>query len=203
MASLAVIFALPMTASPAAQAQTFSVIHNFTGASDGALPAAGVTLKSGNLYGTASAGGQCCGSVFELMRVGSNWVTVPISILSIGGHYPLARIVFGPDDHPYGTTQAGGGRNAGLIFNLIAPATICKMASCFWKENIVYEFQGGSDGAEPIFGDLAWDGQGNIYGTTSAGGYDGYGTVYELQPSGNSWTETPIYRFSGPDGISP
>ena len=198
-----VLLALAIVASPAAQAQTFSVIHNFTGGGDGALPEAGVTVRGGILYGTTFGGGNGHGAVYAITHSGSDWVTLPISILSTGGTYPVARVVFGPDGHPYGTTQLGGSHNAGLVFDLIPPLTICKTASCYWKENILYEFQGGDNGAEPLFGDLVWDPQGNIYGTTSAGGFDGYGTVYELQPSGNSWVQTIIHRFLGPDGISP
>ena len=52
------IFATSIVAAPAAQAQTFTVLHNFTGGRDGANPLDGLTIdRNGNLYGTASAGG--------------------------------------------------------------------------------------------------------------------------------------------------
>ena len=52
-AALAIAFLLTVVASQLAQAQTFSVLHNFTGGQDGKNPYAGVTLdKAGNLYGT-------------------------------------------------------------------------------------------------------------------------------------------------------
>jgi len=48
---------MAMTLAQSAQAQSFTVLHSFTGGADGASPAAGLTLdKAGNLYGTASAG---------------------------------------------------------------------------------------------------------------------------------------------------
>jgi uncharacterized repeat protein (TIGR03803 family) len=69
---------------------------------------------------------------------------------------------------------------------------------------MLYSFMGyPSDGDEPGYGDLIWDQQGNIYGTTTHGGPSGFGTVYQLTKSGNSWTEAPIYSFSGPDGEQP
>jgi uncharacterized protein YceK len=77
-----------------------------------------------------------------------------------------------------------------------------------WQENIIYSFQGGSDGAYP-FAPLVIDHLGNLYGTTYAGGGDGCvvagcGTVFELQRSGDGWTETVLYRFSNvTDGANP
>jgi uncharacterized repeat protein (TIGR03803 family) len=181
-----------------ANAQTFSVIHTFTGGGDGGFPTAGVTLRAGVLYGTASIGGTGKGTVYEITRSGSNWTTVPISLLSTGGKGPEGRVVFGPDGHPYGTTQGCPGDVCdGTVFNLIVPLTICKTANCFWKENVLYSFPtGGADGNRPN-GDLIWDPQGNIYGTTMAGGLQASGNVYELTSSGNGWTATSIYSFSG------
>src|ERR1700691_238748 len=70
-----------------AQAQTFSVIHRFTG-SDGSQPFAGVTMDSaGNLYGTTQYGGMLncdgggvpgCGVAYKLKKVNSSWI---ISVL--------------------------------------------------------------------------------------------------------------------------
>jgi len=52
-----------------AQAQTYTVIHNFTGGQDGAQPAAGPALdRFGNLFGTSFSGGQGSGTVYKLSR---------------------------------------------------------------------------------------------------------------------------------------
>ena len=203
VAAPAVVLVLAIVASPAAQAQTFSVIHRFTGGGDGAHPDAGVTIRAGILYGTAYQGGNGNGTVYQVTQSGNDWVTLPISLLSGGGANPIARVVFGPDGHPYGTTERGGPTGTGIVFDLIVPLTICKTANCFWKENLLYGFMGGADAANPGYGDLTWDAQGNIYGTTMSGGASGAGAVYELQRSGNSWTESVIYNFSGPDGLFP
>ncbi len=200
--SLAIVLLL-LIAGPTAQAQSFSVIHQFTAAGDGANPDAGVTVRAGILYGTAYRGGSGNGSVYQITHSGSTWVTTAISLLSSGGANPIARVVYGPDGHPYGTTENGGAAGKGIVFDLIIPVTICKSANCFWKENVLYDFLGSADAANPGYGDLTWDAQGNIYGTTMAGGASGDGAVYELQRSGNSWTESVIYNFSGPDGVSP
>ncbi len=198
------LITLVASLSPTAHAQTFNVIHAFTGGGDGANPAAGVTYRAGDLYGTALYGGNGNGSVYQMMHAGNNWVTVPISIFSAGGIVPEARVVFGPDGHPYGTTAGGGAHSEGIVFDLIVPVSICKTAACFWKENNLYDFKGGSDGANPSARDLTWDHQGNIYGATFQGGPSGWGSVYELKPSGNGWQESVIYSFSGPpDGGGP
>ena len=86
-AALAMAIALSLTVvlTPSAQAQTLKVIHNFTGAADGANPSAGLGIdKAGRLYGTAFSGGAgpCrneygrngCGTVFELVRKGPGWL---------------------------------------------------------------------------------------------------------------------------------
>ncbi len=183
-------------------AQTYSVIHAFTGQADGADPEAGVTYRAGILYGTA-AGGYGNGTVYEMTRNGNNWSTFPMTSFNNGGHYPRARVVFGPDGHPYGTTDGGGSHGYGLVFDLLPPLSICKAALCYWNDNSVYSFMGFMDGDYPGFGDLVWDQQGNIYGTTYSGGYNIDGGVYELQPSGHSWTKTAVYLFSGTDGSEP
>ncbi|MGA2019124.1 MAG: choice-of-anchor tandem repeat GloVer-containing protein [Candidatus Sulfotelmatobacter sp.] len=75
-------------------------------------------------------------------------------------------------------------------------------ASAFGQtESILYVFTGGSDGSGPT-GSLIFDGAGNLYGTTDAGGVDdgngGKGVVYELTPAtGGGWTETALYAFQG------
>jgi uncharacterized repeat protein (TIGR03803 family) len=75
-------------------------------------------------------------------------------------------------------------------------------------EQVLYTFQGGSDGVDPI-GNLVFDSAGNLYGVTAGGGTgapnSGYGTVYELSPNGSGgWTKTTLYNFQGgSDGTGP
>lgn len=81
------------------------------------------------------------------------------------------------------------------------------------EEQVIYRFQGGSDGFFP--GALLADKAGNLYGTTTEGGYAGScghdqygcGTVFELTPPahpGEPWTHTVLYTFKGgSDGYGP
>ena len=81
--ALAMICALTLLTTHFAQAQTFSVLHYFTGGADGAIPYAGVTVgPSGVLYGTATTGGtHNHGTVFKLSQTNSSWVSVPCTKL--------------------------------------------------------------------------------------------------------------------------
>src|SRR5260370_41536905 len=60
-------------------------------------------------------------------------------------------------------------------------------------EKVLYNFNGGSDGAEPTAG-LISDSAGNLYGTTMHGGPANAGTVFKLDPTG---IETVLYSFAG------
>jgi uncharacterized repeat protein (TIGR03803 family) len=68
---------------------------------------------------------------------------------------------------------------------------------------VLYSFAGGTDGANPE-ATLVMDAKGNLYGTTTAGGSDGNGTVFELVKRSGKWTEKVLYSFgSGTDGATP
>jgi hypothetical protein len=102
-----ILVTLLASLTPAVYAQTFSVIHAFTGGIDDAFPDAGVTIRGNVLYGTT--GGLTCGSVYQLTHSGSNWLFSTVSVLSNPkGCNPHARVVFGPDGHVYGTGTATG-----------------------------------------------------------------------------------------------
>jgi hypothetical protein len=121
------IATLLLVAAPA-EAQTYTVLHNFTRGTDGAYPLAAVTRDgSGNLYGTASAGGNTgghcgndgCGTVFKLTQHTSGWIFAPLySFAGIDhddGASPDAPVTVGPDGALYGTTNAGGSGGAEFV----------------------------------------------------------------------------------------
>ena len=208
--ALGLFCALTLVAMRGAQAQTFSVIHNFGGGQDGATPSAGLTMdKAGNFYGTTFAGGsKALGTVYRLKRSGSSWVADGLYSFLGGvgdGSEPLARVILGPDGSLYGTASEGGfqscgGLGCGTVFQLRPPATFCRSVSCPWTETILHFFGADPDGFFPA-GELIFDEAGNLYGTTVLGGVSG--TVYELTPSGNAWTESVLQSFSGQDGYEP
>ncbi len=86
---------------------------------------------------------------------------------------------------------------------IAAVLTLCGASSAATYK-LLYTFTGYSDGALPE-GALIFDAEGNLYGTTAAGGAFGGGTIFELSPnSDGSWTRTILYSFNYPtDGGSP
>lgn len=212
-----ILLALTISFGERLHAQTFTVLHTFTGGSDGANPEAGLSMDAaGNLYGTASVGGyfggNCsysggCGVVFKLSRRNSAWLLTPLYRFQGGsdGAFPIARVVIGPNGSLYGTTYGGGqsGDYHGTVFNLKPPAHAASNALDTWIKTTLYTFMGGSDGGRPAYGDIIFDAEGNILGTTALGGDlscgsgGGCGTVFKLMPSGSGWTETVLYSFTG------
>jgi uncharacterized repeat protein (TIGR03803 family) len=209
---LALFCTLMFFALPPAQAQTFQVLHNFTGGRDGAGPTDGLTIdRNGNLYGTASAGGNqlygCsngwgmtgCGAVFELARSGSGWLLRPLYDFQGGADNgnPYFGVVFGPGGALYGLTSGSGG---GGVFRLTPPPTFCAGFTCNWQETLLHQFTGQPDGSGPN-SRVLFDPAGNMYGVTFEGGAYNAGAVYELSPGGGGWTESVIYSFNQNLGV--
>ncbi len=96
----------------------------------------------------------------------------------------------------YGTSQWGGG-GSGTVFE------VSPNGQGGFSCTILYTFMGQGDGADPE-STLVMDGQGNLYGTTTAAGSFGAGTVFELSRNGSSWSISRLYQFTvGDDGGYP
>ena len=199
--ALAIVVLLAIVVTQSAQAQTYTVIHTFTGA-DGADPLAGLTIdRGGNLYGTTYGGGAGSGTVYMLAHNGAGWIFSSLYSFAGGndGAHPYGRVLFGRNGMLYGTTSQGGNSicviGCGTVFNLKPPPNaICGAAPCSRAKTVLYRFM-GTDGAGPS-GDLVFDQAGNVYGTTfvggGMGGNDGAGVVYKLTPAG---VESVLYDF--------
>jgi uncharacterized repeat protein (TIGR03803 family) len=196
MHGLAFMLGLGLAANvtPWAQAQTFSVVHNFTGGSDGGAPFAGFTIdEAGNLYGTASHGGTTeYGVVFTINTRGEQTVLHNF-VGGTDGANPEGSLVRDAAGNLYGTTIAGGASGAGTVFKVTARG----------KETVLYSFTGKTDGAKPVAG-LTMDSRGYLYGTTTAGGSNGNGVVFKLRKNAGKWIEQVLYSFGqGTDGAIP
>jgi uncharacterized repeat protein (TIGR03803 family) len=173
-------------------ASTETVLHSFAGPPDGYAPRGGLIRDAqGNLYGTTSFGGAYGnnGTVFKLDSAGTETVLHSFTG-SLDGAYPLADLIRDAQGNLYGTTDLGGVSGYGSVFKLDSTGSL----------TVLHSFAGGADGANPSSG-MINDPQGNLYGTTYAGGVYSYGTVFKLTPTG---VETVLYSFAGnPDGSNP
>lgn len=190
--ALAMAFVLTVVAANWATAQTYSVVHTFSGSPDGGGSVAGVIADAkGNLYGTTLGGGTYgLGTVFKIDKTGKE--TVLYNLGSAGG------LVLDKLGNLYGTTVDGGNRTQGSVFKIDETG----------KETDLHDFTGsGGDGSYPKAG-LVRDTRGNLYGTTQLGGNltcmsgMGCGTVFKVDATGK---ETVLYKFTGTgtDGANP
>jgi uncharacterized repeat protein (TIGR03803 family) len=180
-----------------------TLVHSFGGPpSDGELPYAGLIADSaGNLYGTTDSGGlDDLGTVFMLTPAGT--ITLLHSFSGSDGAHPFGGLVRNTEGNLYGTT-VGGGYNIpqACLTNIAANfcGTVFKLDAA-GNFTTLHRFTGSLDGANPYSG-LLLEG-GNLYGTTSNGGFNGHGTVFEI--NGLTGEETVLYSFTGgADGKDP
>lgn len=172
---------------------TETQLYPFTGLNDGRFPYGDLTLdQAGNIYGSTYFGGAFGAGVVYALASGT-WAESVLYTFTGGndGDSPHGGVVFGSDGNLYGTTLFGGSTGYGVVFNLTP-------AGPPWNENVLYTFQGGSDGGGPV-GGVIFDGAGNMYGTTSLAGAGGGGTVFELTPSDGGWQLHTLCSFTGSD----
>lgn len=196
----------------AARAQTFSVLHTFSGGGDGYTPYAGVTIDpGGNLYGTTSEYSGVGGTAFQLKHENGGWIFNTLATFYYfidGPTLPLGRLVFGTAGALYGTSQYGGNGNCtelgcGTVYSLLPPQTICRSVSCPWTVSVDYSFANGIDGNQPALVDPVFDTAGNIYGTTTEGGANGIGNVFQLTRLAGHWTATSLHDLTSAEGGYP
>ncbi len=176
---------------------------------DGAAPYGLPLLQAinGDFYGTAQSGGAypalCggygCGTVFKITASGK--LTTLYNFCSqtscTDGSTPLTGLVQATDGDFYGTTNSGGANciadgGCGTIFKITPSGTLTTLYSFCSQSNC-------ADGAYPTSGPIEAN-DGNFYGTANTGGVYGYGTVYQLTPSG---TLTTLFSFDYTDGDGP
>jgi uncharacterized repeat protein (TIGR03803 family) len=169
---------------------TLTILYSFTGGNDGAYPKAALAQGSdGNYYGMAASGGMGNGTVFRIATNGTFAALYAFPGLNDG--QAASALVHGGDGKYYGTTQYGGANgDNGTVFKITTNGPLINL----------YSFTGGDDGANPLAG-LVQGSDGNFYGTASAGGVFGEGSIFEITPDG---TPTILYSFMGAsDGSYP
>jgi uncharacterized repeat protein (TIGR03803 family) len=107
------------------------------------------------------------------------------------GAYPYGGVVRDQAGNLFGVTLQGGTNGLGTVYKIDSSG----------NETTLYSFTGQPDGAFPYTEELVMDSTGNLYGTTSSGGINNYGTVFMLSQAG---VETVLWNFTGgSDGASP
>jgi uncharacterized repeat protein (TIGR03803 family) len=164
-----------------------STLYNFCSkphCSDGAWPNTPPILGSdGNLYGVTSGGGSYLGNgggwgiVYKLSLDGKLAILHTFCTVSpcLDGEAPTG-IMQAADGNLYGTTYEAGQFNGGTLYK-ITPAGVfsvvhsfCSLANC-------------ADGQWPEFPPIQGS-DGNLYGTTIAGGPAHAGVLYDLTAAG-------------------
>jgi len=168
-------------------AGTLTTLHSFD-FTDGVYPDSSLVQgTSGSLYGTTYEGGGASGTVFEMTPAGA--LTTLQTFNSADGGGNTGTLIQASNGNFYGTT-IGGSTGGGTIYE-VTPAgkltllyTFCSKTDC-------------KDGATPYAG-LIQGSDGNLYGTTFAGGANttscngGCGTIFKITTAGEL---TTLYNF--------
>jgi len=185
---------------------TIKTLYDFVGGEAGGSPDSGLVLDTqGNLYGITTQGGDDnVGVVYRLKPSNFFWT---ISVLhsftggNDGGRPQRGSLIFDNSGNLYGTTLSGGHYQYGTVFKLTPTAAK-------WKETVLHNFA-NRDGAFPS-GTLVFSPEGDIYGTTQAGGdltcqrNNGCGVVFKLSLNSNGeWHESVLHRFLDLPGAGP
>ncbi len=177
-----------VAAEPSARAGNLITLANFNNLNGSSV--GGVTLDGqGNIYGTAGSGGAYNrGTLFEINHA-TGALTTLVNFNGTNGAFPYGNLTFDAQGNLYGTTSSGGtfggthGDGDGTFFEI-------NHATGAFTTLVNFN---GTNGANPS-GQLAVDGQGNIYGTSINGGPGGAGTVYEFNHA--SGTLSTLASFS-------
>jgi uncharacterized repeat protein (TIGR03803 family) len=184
-----------------------SILYRFGDTPDGAHPAAGLVAdQDGNLYGTTTAGGIVyakefpLGTVFRVTPEGKETIVYRFNGSSEGdGQYPQSTLIWGENNDLYGTTNQGGPNGYGTVFKL----------SLSGAESVLYSFPEYTGDGEFPYAGLVRGRDGNLYGTTEAGGAEtngcagsGCGTVFRLTPD-NAETLVQSFMDTGDNGCEP
>jgi uncharacterized repeat protein (TIGR03803 family) len=150
---------------------------------EGAFPACKLVLSSGKLYGTASEGGNFGnGTIFMINTNGTGFALLHTFTATSGtlitnndGARPKSGLLLSGNTL-YGTASLGGAGGNGTVFKINMDGNGFTTLHSFSATNNVAGTN--TDGAHPIGGLIS--SVGAIYGTASAGGTAGYGTLFSI-----------------------
>ncbi|MEI6634442.1 MAG: choice-of-anchor tandem repeat GloVer-containing protein [Chlamydiota bacterium] len=171
-------------AATGAFAQTYTVLHNFSGGpTDGQYPDGGVVSDGVKLYGITTNGGANSSGILYAMNLDGSGFTILNSFSDYtytNGGLALSNGVL------YGTTRDN---SLGALYSIKTDGTAYTA--------LLWSYSGAGERSPVVVsGDM-------IYGLTSAGGTTSDGTAYSIKTDGSAYTVA--YNFAGSplDGSSP
>ncbi len=145
--------------------------------------------------------GSGAGTVFEVGKTSGGYAVTPTTLVSfVGGDgtFPSGGLIADAAGDLFGTTQEGGATNEGTVFE------IAKTSTGYASTPTTLVSFNGTDGSEPEAGLFA-DAAGDLLGTTTYGGANSDGTLFEILKTGSGYASTPttLVSFNGADGQHP
>jgi uncharacterized repeat protein (TIGR03803 family) len=165
----------------------YTNLHSFH-FTDGQYPEADLILSGGTLFGTTPGGGSFSrGTVFAINTNGTGYTNF-YNFSAADGSFPSSSLIL-LGSTLYGTATEGGASGSGTIFKVGTNGMDFSVLHHFTATNAS---GANSDGAFPRSG-LTWVGNA-LYGTASAGGAAGNGTVFKINLDGTGFTM--LHSFS-------
>ena len=217
LAAIALLSAPVSGASTADDAATVKTLYDFCGVAlcaNGALPR-GALLRdtAGNIWGTVTSGTTTNGGgVFELTPDGDTWSETAIIPLCAADACPFGAepgngVIMDTASDLYGTATAGGGANAGTVFEMIPNKARTK-----WRGKLLHSFCSRADCTDGSYPNaltylgqasgIPYDGISPLFGTTNSGGASNGGVAFALTPppaGKKKWKAEVIHHFCSPN----
>jgi uncharacterized repeat protein (TIGR03803 family) len=163
---------------------SITTLAAFNTANEGVSAGSLAIDAAGNLYGqTAGNGGtNPNGTVYEVAK-GSGSITTLAAFNGTNGAGPVGGLTLDAAGNLYGTANLGGAIGWGTVYEIVKGSNTITALASFNGAN------GSRPESAPIF-----DSAGNLYGTTTSGGPNNAGTLFEIV--NGSGVITPLANFS-------
>jgi uncharacterized repeat protein (TIGR03803 family) len=173
-------------------AQTYLVLHSLAVSEGNSPESALVQNAAGTLFGTAAhSGAHGSGSIFKVDPDGNNCDDIH-DFDGTDGDNPFAGLVLG-GGFLFGVAADGGNDDAGVVYKIDTNGD---------NFAVIHHLNGGNDGSHP-YGRLAQGPDTILYGVAHDDGANGFGTVFSIDPGGQTYTVIHVFGTTADDGSNP
>jgi uncharacterized repeat protein (TIGR03803 family) len=191
--ALATAFTASIAIPASLAGQSYLVIHSLAVAEGNSPQSALVQDAGGVLYGTAAqSGAHGSGSIFRLDADGDNFDDIH-DFDGTDGANPFGGVILGGGGFLFGTTPNGGNNSDGVIYKIDTSGN---------NFAVIHHMSADDDGSSP-FGRLVQDAQTILYGVAHDDGANGFGTVFSIDPGGQTYTVIHVFGTTADDGSNP